>query len=163
MKEVDYIGILRLKHLGYSQNKISASVNSSHHTVKNVLETASEKGIHWPIDKNITNRDLELILFPDKYKKVCLYVEPDYPYIHRELAKRGVTMTLLWEEYCSKCHAEGRTPYQSTHFVLFVKDVVRIFSKRFRGGMSALCAHIPFNQPFDLVTHGFGAGGAEME
>lgn len=116
MKEVDYIGILRLKHLGYSQNNISASVNSSHHTVKNVLETASEKGIHWPIDKNITNRDMELMLFPDKYKNVCLYVEPDYPYIHRELAKRGVTMTLLWEEYCSKCHAEGLTPYQSTQF-----------------------------------------------
>ena len=31
---------------------------------------------------------------------VCLYVEPDYPYIHRELAKPGVTLTLLWEEYC---------------------------------------------------------------
>ena len=37
------------------------------------------------------------------------------------------------------------------------------FFKRFRGGMSALCAHIPFNQPFDLVAHSFCAGGAEME
>ena len=35
------------------------------------------------------------MFFPDKYKNVCLYVEPDYPYIHRELAKPGVTLTLL--------------------------------------------------------------------
>lgn len=56
------------------------------------------------------------MLFPGKYKNACLYVDPDYTYIHRELAKRGVTMTLLWEEYCSKRHAEGRTPYMSTQF-----------------------------------------------
>ena len=56
------------------------------------------------------------MLFPDKYKSVCLYVEPDYPYIHRELAKPGVTLTLLWEEYCRKCYESSRTPYMSTQF-----------------------------------------------
>ena len=116
MKKVDYIEILRLKYLGYSQTKISACVGSSHHTVKNVLKVSVEKGIHYPFSRDITNQDLELMLFPGKYKNACLYVEPDYTYIHRELAKRGVTMTLLWEEYCSKCHAEGRTPYMSTQF-----------------------------------------------
>jgi transposase len=45
-----------------------------------------------------------------------MYVEPDYAYIHRELAKRGVTMTLLWEEYCQQCHESGQTPYQYTQF-----------------------------------------------
>ena len=52
-------------------------------------------GIQWPVDDDITNADLERMIFPDKYKSTCLYVEPDYPYIHRELAKRGVTLTLL--------------------------------------------------------------------
>lgn len=37
-------------------------------------------------------------------------------YIHRELAKPGVTLTLLWEEYRSKCYETGKTPYMSTQF-----------------------------------------------
>lgn len=116
MKQVDYREVLRLKHLNYSQNKISAIVRSSHHTIKSILDAAHEKQISWPIDPDVTNQELELLLFPDKYKAVSMYVEPDYAYIHKELAKRGVTMTLLWEEYCQQCHESGRTPYQSTQF-----------------------------------------------
>lgn len=59
---------------------------------------------------------MERMLFPDKYKSVCLYIEPDYPYIHRELAKHGVTLTLLWEEYRRKCYDEGKKPYMFTQF-----------------------------------------------
>ena len=59
---------------------------------------------------------MERMLFPDKYKSACLYIEPDYPYIHRELAKHGVTLTLLWEEYRRKCYDEGKKPYMFTQF-----------------------------------------------
>ena len=59
---------------------------------------------------------LERLLFPGKYSAVSMYVEPDYPYIHRELAKHGVALTLLWEEYCRKRHESGKTSYQSTQF-----------------------------------------------
>ena len=68
------------------------------------------------LDDDITNADLEQMFFPDKYKSACLYVEPDYPYIHRELAKRGVTLTLLWEEYRRECYDEGKKPYMFTQF-----------------------------------------------
>jgi len=54
--------------------------------------------------------------FPGKHKSGSRYVEPYYPYIHRELAKPGVTMALLWEEYCRKCYEAGETPYMSTQF-----------------------------------------------
>lgn len=95
---VNYREILRLHSLGQSQRTIRSSAHCSDNTVRTVLEVASQKGIQWPLDDDITNADLERMLFPDKYKSACLYIEPDYPYIHRELAKRGVTLTLLWEE-----------------------------------------------------------------
>lgn len=41
---------------------------------------------------------------------------PDYPKIHRELAKKGVTLTLLWTEYCLEASAAGKKPYMSTQF-----------------------------------------------
>lgn len=40
----------------------------------------------------------------------------DYPKIHRELAKKGVTLTPLWTEYCLKASAAGKKPYMSTQF-----------------------------------------------
>lgn len=112
----DYLKILRLDYLDYSQRRIADSARCSRHTIRKVLEVASKANIHWPLDEDITNAELERILFPDKYQKISTYVEPDYPYIHRELAKPGVTLTLLWEEYCRKCYESGRTPYMSTQF-----------------------------------------------
>ena len=102
--------------MGQSQRTIRSSARCSDNTVRTVLEEASQKGIQWPLDDDITNTDLERMLFPDKYNSVCLYVEPDYPYIHRELAKRGVTLTLLREEYRRKCYDEGKKPYMFTQF-----------------------------------------------
>lgn len=101
---VNYREILRLHSLGQSQRTIRSSAHCSDNTVRTVLEVASQKGIQWPLDDDITNADLERMLFPDKYKSACLYIEPDYPYIHRELAKHGVTLTLLLEEYRRKCY-----------------------------------------------------------
>lgn len=112
----DYLKILRLDYLDYSRRRIADCARCSRHTIRKVLEAASKANIHWPLDEDITNTELERILFPDKYQKNSTYVEPDYPYIHRELAKPGVTLTLLWEEYCRKCYEGGRTPYMSTQF-----------------------------------------------
>lgn len=112
----NYLEILRLDSLNYSQRTIETTAHCSRHTVRSILQTAKEKQITWPLDDGITNEELEDILFPDKNKSRYRYVEPDYPYIHRELAKPGVTMALLWEEYCRKCHEAGETPYMSTQF-----------------------------------------------
>ena len=112
----DYREILRLSSLNYSQRSIAQAARCSRNTVEKILRAARDKGVEWPLDDDITNADLEAILFPGKYKSGCRYAEPDYAYIHRELAKPGVTMALLWEEYCRKCHEAGETPYMSTQF-----------------------------------------------
>ena len=113
---VNYREILRLSALKHVQRDICSAMHCSDHTVRAILKEAAKHNIHWPLDEDITNAELERMLFPDKYQKISTYVEPDYPYIHRELAKPGVTLTLLWEEYCRKCYEGGRTPYMSTQF-----------------------------------------------
>lgn len=112
----DYRKILKLRSMRCSQREMERSKVASRETSKAVFEAADRQGIQWPLDDDVTNADLEQLLFPDKYKNVCMYVEPDYQYIHRELAKSGVTLTLLWEEYCRKCYEGGKTPYMSTQF-----------------------------------------------
>ena len=99
---VDYLEILRLKHLGYSQRQIMSSVSCSNHTIKAVWDAAQELNLQWPMPENTTNEKLKTILFPNKIKLVQLFAEPDYAYIHGELAKSGVTLTLLLGRISSK-------------------------------------------------------------
>lgn len=113
---VDYREILRQASQQNSQRRIAASVHCSRHTVSDVLSAAVEKDIRWPLENDISNDELEGILFPQKRQASTRYAEPDYAAIHKELAKPGVTMTLLWEEYRAKCYENGQAPYQSTQF-----------------------------------------------
>ena len=113
---IDYREILRLDSFGYSRRRISSMVNSSHHTVEDTLKAAHDTGITWPQGDDVTNAELQGILFPWKYVSDSAYAMPDFAYIHRELAKNGVTLTLLWEEYCTKVRGNGSVPYSYTQF-----------------------------------------------
>lgn len=84
---IDHREILRLSSLNHSQRSIALATKNSRNTVSEVLRAASQKGISWPLDNDVTNQDLELLFFPDKYKAVSTYEEPDYAYIYKELAK----------------------------------------------------------------------------
>lgn len=113
---VDYRDILRLKSLGYTNKDISASVHSSRNTIQEVLCIAEALQIKWPLDNDVSNYELESILYPERHKKDENRLLPDYPRIHAELAKKGVTLSLLWTEYCVEARNAGKQPYMSTQF-----------------------------------------------
>ena len=105
---VNYLEILRLGSDPEStQRSIAAAVHSSRDTIREVLTTAKEAGVEWPLDDSVTNEMLKSILFPEKFAAASLYVQPDYPRIHAELALPGVNMTLLWMSYSKRCESEG--------------------------------------------------------
>ena len=113
---VDYREILRLRSLGDSIRNIARSVYSGRDTVSEALRAAEAAGIAWPLEDDVTNEDIQAILFPGKYACASPYTVPDYAYMHRELAKNGVTLTLLWEEYCTRVRSEGGVPYSYTQY-----------------------------------------------
>ena len=47
---------------------------------------------------------------------------PDYTSVHKKLQRSGVTLNLLWLEYCDQCRAAGEIPYQSTQFNKYYAD-----------------------------------------
>lgn len=63
--------------LELQQRSIAQVAGCSRNTAEKVLRTASAKGVQWPLDDDITNADLEEMLFPGKYKSGRRYVEPD--------------------------------------------------------------------------------------
>ena len=113
---VDYREILRLKSLRYTNSDIASSVHSSRNTIQEVLSIAEALHIHWPLDDDVTNNVLESIMYPERAKKDDERLVPDYPRIHKELAQKGVTLSLLWTEYCVEAQNAGKKPYMSTQF-----------------------------------------------
>lgn len=107
---VNYWEILRLNSLEYTQHQIAASVHSSRNTVSDVIKLASEGRLSWPLDDSYTNERLYALLYPNRLEAVNPRKEPDYSYIHRELAKPGGNLTLLWSEYCNECNTNGKIP-----------------------------------------------------
>lgn len=113
---VNYREILRLTSLGYSQRQIAASVHSSRSTISEVQALARKVGLTFPLDDSITNELLLKTFYPERTTAINPRVEPDYSYIHKELAKSGVNLSLLWTEYCEKAYTNGLTPYMYSQF-----------------------------------------------
>lgn len=113
---IDYRNILRLHSEGHSQRAMERELYCSRHTISDVLDKAKKAGISWPLGEDVTNEMIQELLYPGKYALACPYTQPDFSEIHKELAKKGVTLTLLWEEYCVKVRASGGIPYMYTQF-----------------------------------------------
>jgi transposase len=110
-----YKEILRLHSQGISNRSIAASLECSRNTVRKALERAGEENISWPLPESLTDRMLEQRLF-GRRGSVHQRKMPDWEYIHQEMAHAGVTLSLLWNEYCEHCRIEGSQPLMYTQF-----------------------------------------------
>ena len=107
--------ILRMASLGFSQRNIAGSLNCSRATISEVVKRARQEQLHWPLPPELSDGELEKILFPHKGRE-STRKEPDYEYIHKELSRKGVTLSLLWTEYCEECHSASEIPFQYAQF-----------------------------------------------
>lgn len=119
----NYREILRLQSLGMNKQETAASVGCSRNTVAEVLRRAKEKGLRYPLPPGMTDVMLAQTLYPSAAMKT-VYKMPDYAYVAKEMMKDGVTLNLLWLEYCEKCLAAGETPYQSTQFNKYYREYI---------------------------------------
>ena len=111
----NYREILRLNAIGMNKQETAASIGCSRNTVAEVLRRAAEHKLSYPLPEGLSDAQLAEILYPSAANKP-VYRMPDYEYVAKEMMKDGVTLNLLWLEYCEKCLAAGETPYQSTQF-----------------------------------------------
>ena len=92
-----YREILRLSDQGVSKRGIASSCHCSRNTITSVLERAEQYGISWPLPADQTDAELHELLFPEKCVSSGRKM-PDCEHIHKEMAKNGVTLSLLWNE-----------------------------------------------------------------
>lgn len=100
--------ILRLTHeQGLSVREVSERLKISKTTVSTYVLRAREAGLNWPLPP-IHDNDavLERLLFSRAGRPPRDQREPDFALVARELKRKGVTLTLLWQEYRAT-HPDG--------------------------------------------------------
>lgn len=122
---IKYREILRLKAQGLSNRSVASSCGCSRNTVGDVLKRAQELQVSWPFERDITDTELQMLLFPEKNKS-DLRKQPDCEHIHKELAKSGVTLSLLWHEYAEACRHRREIPYSYRQFCRFYHNYATV-------------------------------------
>ena len=117
----NYREMLRQYSLGLNKSQIAAACGYSRNTVAHAISLAEENGLSYPLPEGMSDKQLAEILYPASAAKPE-YKMPDYEYVAREMQKSGVTLNLLWLEYCEQCSNNGETPYQLTQFKKYYRD-----------------------------------------
>ena len=120
----DYREIIRLNHRGVSGRDIVKSCGCSRNTVARILCKAREHGVTWSEAEGMTNGELRELFFPGVAVPFSR-TRPDCERIHREMGKSGVTLTLLWQEYCEECRQNGDIPLMYSQFCLCYQRYAR--------------------------------------
>ncbi len=120
---IKYREILRLSHLGLSQQNIADSYGVSKKTVNRVLKKVKEINILWLLDTNDTDAVLAEKLFPSAGKSATSNKRmPDFAYIRKELLRNGINKKLLWTEYMEDCRANGEEPLMYSQFCYHIQQ-----------------------------------------
>ena len=100
--------VMRLAAQGLSTREIAASSGVGRTTLRDYLGRARSAGLNWPLARDMSDSELERMLFPrasggDTARRIP---QPDWAHVHSELRRKGVTLSLLWEEYRT-VHPDG--------------------------------------------------------
>lgn len=111
MRKIKEVLRLRLE-FKRSYRVIARSLNIGETTAREYIIRADKAKIVWPLSKDIEEEQLTALLYPPKGPRRRDQLAPDFPTIHKELRRKGVTLVLLWEEYLQS-YPQG---YSYSHF-----------------------------------------------
>lgn len=119
---VNHKEILRLKSLGHTPRNSGCCWLRPQHGHTHI---SSDPGttLSWKRVQSMSQKEVSKRLLPTE-SKGPVYKMPDYEWVHGEMQKSGVTLSLLWVEYCEQCRQSGELPYKSTQFNKYYADYV---------------------------------------
>lgn len=100
-----------------THRQISAACDVSPSTVGDYLGRAARAGLAWEQARALSEAEVEARLF--QYigrSEPAARAAIDFDWVHRELARVGVTLQLLWGDYQLAAQNTGARPYQYSQF-----------------------------------------------
>ena len=108
MKRIREILRYKLEHR-LSNERISRALSLSKGSIYNVLHRFKESGLSWPLCEDISDTELESLLYKEPTEATDHL--PDVVYLEKELRRPHVTLQRLFEEY-KEAHPEGMSRTQ---------------------------------------------------
>jgi transposase len=100
--------VLRLTFARVSKREVARRTGMAASTVRATIARFESLGLVWPLPETITDSDLEAKIYKNAGKKQGhrRIIEPDWASLHREMKRKRVTLSILWDEYI-EAHPEG--------------------------------------------------------
>ena len=98
--------VLRLKYEHQlAERNIALACGIVRSTVQEILKRHRDANLGWPLPADLDEAALIVKLYPPTVRVVEVPL-PDFNLVQTELTKKGVTRTLLWQEYKAS-HPDG--------------------------------------------------------
>ena len=91
--------VLRLRDSGLTVEQTARALGIAGGTVWTYATRLKAAGLSWPLAADLDDAELERLVYPPVAPSRQRRPEPDWPALHREFKRPGVTLLLLWEEY----------------------------------------------------------------
>ena len=91
--------VLQLRNQGLSGRAIASGQDIARNSVQVVLEAADRLGVGWADVEEMPEAEVYAALFPGRGVHESVFAQPDWGRVHTELARVGVTLKLLHQEY----------------------------------------------------------------
>src|SRR5690625_3023284 len=117
-----YQKILELHAENVSLRSIAMITQHSRQKITEIVELAKKKGVKIPLEEEMTDSWLEDFLYPEKKQEASGRHLMDFEYIHQELGKANITLTLLHDEYVREAHNAQKVPYAYSKFDEHYRD-----------------------------------------
>ena len=116
--------IIRLKFSSLSAHEIARRLAMARSSVRETLQRAESAGLSWEQVEALSDDALESALYANRRSKRGhrRIAEPDWGNVHRELKRKHVTLTILWDEYI----AENPGGYSYSRYC----DLYRTFARK---------------------------------
>jgi transposase len=95
--------VIRMKSAGMPSREIARRIGAAPSTVRLTVRRFEAAGLTWPLPDDMTDAVLEARLFAGAgsgnrqgHRRLA---EPDWAAVHRELKRKHVTLSIVWEEY----------------------------------------------------------------
>ena len=129
--------VLQLRSQGLSGRAIAAGQGMSRHSVQAVIDAAEEAGLGWDRAEGMSDGQVYEVLFPGRGVRESVFAQPDWGRVHRELARVGVTLRLLHQEYADAAVRDRQPVMSYDRFCRLYADYAAVLGASSRVGHKA--------------------------
>lgn len=117
-----------------SDAEIAATTHVARNTVKRYRQIAYQKQYRWDDLVELKDNDLDA-KFNSILRRMARKRQPDYSIVHDEMKQKGMTLQVLWEEYCALDPGDAMSYSQYTeNYRIYKKGIDRVMRQTHEPG-----------------------------